>query len=84
MKAILTDDVARHAHQLARDALGNDLNPAELLIIGDTGRDIQCARAIGARVLAVATGQENIDDLTRHQPDFLVKDLSEITAVELV
>jgi phosphoglycolate phosphatase-like HAD superfamily hydrolase len=77
------DDVAHHALELARDKLGADLNPADLLVIGDTERDIQCARAIGARVLAVATGMESMDELAGHQPDFLVKDLSEITPVEL-
>ena len=77
------DDVAHHALELARDKLGADLNPADLLVIGDTERDIQCARAIGARVLAVATGMESMDELAGHQPDFLVKNLSEITPVEL-
>ena len=77
------DDVARHAHQVAREALGNDLDPAELLIVGDPERDIQCARAIGARVLAVATGMESMNDLAGHQPDFLVEDLTKIIPEEL-
>ena len=77
------DDLARHAYQLARDDLDNDLNPAEILIIGDTERDIQCARVIGARVLAVATGSESAEDLAKHQPDFLVNSLREITVEEL-
>ena len=77
------DDVAQHALELARDKLGADLNPADLLVIGDTERDIQCARAIGARVLAVATGMESMDELAGHQPDFLVEDLTKITLEEL-
>ena len=77
------DDVARHALDLARENIVADLDPADLLIIGDTERDIQCARTIGARVLAVATGMESVDELAGHQPDFLVKDLREITTEEL-
>ena len=77
------DDMARHALALAREKMGEELKPSEILVIGDTQRDIQCARAIGARVLAVATGQENTDELAKHQPDFLVKDLREITPGEL-
>ena len=77
------DDVAQHALELARDKLGADLDPADLLVIGDTERDIQCARAIGARVLAVATGMESMDNLAGHQPDFLVEDLTKITPEEL-
>ena len=77
------DDTARYALELAREKLGADLEPVDLLIIGDTERDIQCARAIGARVLAVATGMESMEELAGHQPDLLVKDLTEITAEEL-
>ena len=78
------DDMARHALELAREKMGEDLDPSEILVIGDTQRDIQCARAIGARVLAVATGQESMEELTPHQPDFLVKDLEAITPEQLV
>lgn len=35
---------------------GRDFAPEETLIIGDTPKDIACARALGARCLAVATG----------------------------
>ena len=77
------DDTARYALELAREKLGSDLEPVDLLILGDTERDIQCARAIGARVLAVATGMESMEELAGHQPDLLVKDLTEITAEEL-
>src|SRR5437773_2625740 len=38
-------------------ALSNDnLSGGEVLVIGDTPLDILCARAVGAKVLAVATG----------------------------
>ena len=77
------DDMARYALELAREKLGADLEPVDLLVIGDTERDIQCARAIGARVLAVATGLETRDELAQHKPDFLVEDLNKITAKEL-
>ncbi len=77
------DEMARHGLDLAREKMGANLKSAEVLVIGDTQRDIQCAQAIGARVLAVATGQESMDELSPHQPDFLVKDLVEITAEEL-
>ncbi|MBL68410.1 MAG: hydrolase [Verrucomicrobiales bacterium] len=77
------DDVARYALELAREQLGAELNPGEILIVGDTERDIQCARAIGARVLAVATGNETAADLGRHNPDLLVNSLVEVCAADL-
>ncbi|HEY8449625.1 MAG TPA: HAD family hydrolase [Bacillota bacterium] len=48
-----------------------------VIVIGDTPRDIAAARAIGARVLAVATGRPTLADLRRGRPDALLPDLSD-------
>lgn len=45
------------------------------LIIGDSHRDIECARAWGIRALAVATGSLDIDTLRSHGPDAAVETL---------
>ena len=45
-------------------------------MIGDTPADIQCARAINARAVAVATGMYNVSQLEDHNPDYLFSDLS--------
>lgn len=39
-----------------------------VFVIGDTPHDIECAKAIDARVIAVATGGYSIDELQAHQP----------------
>ena len=39
-----------------------------VFVIGDTPHDIDCATAIGARTIAVATGGYEIDELQKHQP----------------
>jgi phosphoglycolate phosphatase len=46
-------------------------------VIGDTPLDIRCARAIGARVAAVATGWHDLDELAAHEPDLLLNDFSD-------
>jgi phosphoglycolate phosphatase len=46
-------------------------------VIGDTPSDIRCARAIGAKVLAVATGIFAVEDLSSHGPDVLRPDISD-------
>ena len=56
----------------------------KILIIGDTPLDIRCARAIGAKTLAVASGGADLAELEGHQPDWAVPDLQAITASEVV
>ena len=51
------------------------------MIIGDTPHDIRCARAGGAKAVAVATGKYDLTALERHQPDALFKDLTDTAAV---
>jgi phosphoglycolate phosphatase-like HAD superfamily hydrolase len=45
------------------------------LIVGDSHRDIACARAWGIRSLAVATGALGVDELRRHSPDAVCRTL---------
>ena len=61
--------------------LGLTLLPKQFIIVGDTPRDISCARHFGARVLAVASGQHSRDQLASHHPDALLSDLSETAHV---
>ncbi|WP_298817814.1 HAD family hydrolase [Chloroflexus sp.] len=55
--------------------------PAEVVVIGDTPRDIACGRAFGARTVAVATGPFTLSELAAHHPDALLPDLSDTMAV---
>lgn len=51
--------------------------PFETLVIGDTPKDIACAKACGAASLIVGTGNFKIADLEEYGPEFLVEDLSD-------
>jgi phosphoglycolate phosphatase-like HAD superfamily hydrolase len=44
-------------------------------VIGDTTLDIRCARHIGARSVAVATGFQAKNELVAAAPDVLLDDL---------
>ncbi len=70
------DDVARLAISEVKAHLGRSVDAGEVWVIGDTPLDVKCARAIGAKVVAVATGWHAIDELASHNPDHLVNDLS--------
>lgn len=48
----------------------------ECIIIGDTPRDVQCARIYGAICIGVATGPYSVDELREAGADYVVKDLS--------
>jgi len=56
--------------------LSRTLSPQRFIVIGDTPRDISCARHFGARVLAVASGQHSVEQLKPFSPDALFSDLS--------
>lgn len=55
--------------------------PDHAVVIGDTPSDIACARAAGARVVAVATGGHDLDELRALEPDLAVADLRALDAV---
>jgi len=74
------DDVAREAKSDALRTLGRE-DHDDVWVIGDTPNDVKCGRAIGARVVAVATGHYSDDELQATQPDYLFPDFSDVAAV---
>ena len=76
------NELARIAHRRGQRHVDAKLRGDEILVIGDTPLDIACANAIGARMLAVATGGATREELRRHRPRFAVRDLAEIPADE--
>jgi phosphoglycolate phosphatase-like HAD superfamily hydrolase len=71
------DDVARAALAEVRRHLNGSPDIQRIWVIGDTPLDVRCARAIGARVAAVATGWHSVEELAAAQPDLLLLDLSD-------
>ncbi len=63
------------ALERARDKLGH-VNASDLVIIGDTPNDINCANHSGSVSVAVATGPFDIPRLMRYEPDFAIPDLT--------
>jgi len=55
---------------------GNSSNENEVWVIGDTPKDIECARPHDAIAVAVATGEYSSEHLAEAKPDFLFNDLS--------
>jgi phosphoglycolate phosphatase len=71
------DDVAREALAEVQRRHDGSVRPESVWVVGDTPLDVRCARAIGARAVAVATGWHSRDELAEHEPDLLLDDLSD-------
>ncbi len=75
------DDMARMAWQLTQERVWEEATPGDVWVIGDTPADVQCARAIGAKAIAVATGMYPLERLAECQPELLLNSLVEIETV---
>jgi phosphoglycolate phosphatase-like HAD superfamily hydrolase len=78
------DQIAAVALRRGHQEFGRELQKDEVLVIGDTPLDIRCGRAIGAKVLAVATGGAPLEELERHKPDWAVPDLTHLSLTEIL
>ena len=70
------DGVAGAALVAARQHSHATFDPGRVWVIGDTPLDVRCARVIGAKVLAVATGLHPAKELADLKPDLLLENLS--------
>ncbi|MFW6171232.1 MAG: HAD family hydrolase [Planctomycetota bacterium] len=75
------DQVAHEALAACRRYWDGYARSEPVWVVGDTPLDIQCARAIGAKGVAVATGWHDYKSLEDAQPDLLLHDLRETEAV---
>ncbi len=65
--------LAKIALTKAESLLGRPIAGEETTVVGDTPRDVWCARAIGARAVIVATGQVSRDEILASEPDALLE-----------
>lgn len=71
------DEVARAAWTEAQQHHTDSLSIERTWVIGDTPLDITCARHIGAKVVAVATGLHSMEELESYDPDLLLSSLDQ-------
>ena len=71
-------DLAKEAGKRISEFLQAELRPEQFIVIGDTPNDIACARAFGAKAVAVATGRNHpVSELAKYAPDVLLTDLTD-------
>ncbi|KAL4920936.1 hypothetical protein BDW62DRAFT_220372 [Aspergillus aurantiobrunneus] len=64
----------------ARDGPNLHLHGSKVIIVGDTPLDIECAKKAGCTVVAVASGNYNVDDLARLEPHHVCVQIGESKA----
>lgn len=76
------NDLGFIAIQKANEKFDYEFQPSQFIVIGDTPRDIDCARACGAKVVSVATGKSHpAEELAKFKPDVLIENLTDTQKV---
>ena len=79
--AIERDHLPAIAAARVSEHIGIQLPPEKFIIVGDTPRDISCARHFGARVVAVASGLHTEEQLAHFEPDAVLPNLTGVRDV---
>jgi phosphoglycolate phosphatase-like HAD superfamily hydrolase len=74
------NDLVPIAVARAREHGIDGVGPRDVLVVGDTPNDVDCARVAGATPIAVATGSYSTDQLRAAGADIVFDDLSDTAA----
>ena len=74
------NDLVPIAMARARDCGIADVRPTEVIVVGDTPNDVECALVAGATPVAVATGGYSVDQLRAAGAEIVFRDLSDTGA----
>lgn len=75
------DELPGIALNRALERLGRRFDPHEVVVIGDTPRDVACGRAHGLRTVGVATGNFQLEALEACGADAVLGDFTDTEAV---
>lgn len=70
-------DLVKIAMDDAKEKTGIEFKKENVFVIGDTVRDIWCAKKAGVKSISVATGLESFEMLKKENPDFIFKNFDE-------
>lgn len=73
------NELGPFAQARARAKYDLDFASEHTFVLGDTPHDVTCARAVGVKAIAIATGRHSRAELAATQPDFLFDDLSDVS-----
>jgi len=73
-------DLGPIALDRARSLTGRSFSPEETVVVGDARADVECARALGARAVAVATGRTSAEELRDAGADVVFPSFSDVAS----
>jgi phosphoglycolate phosphatase len=76
--------IAGAAQKRGSEMVGRPLAGDEIVVIGDTPHDIRCGQSIGAKVLAVGTGEFGRKELLKFDPTWAVDNVRQIEVERLL
>ena len=74
-------DLPRIAKQRWETAMGKTITAEQCIVVGDTPKDLECARANAMKCLLVGTGRYPVEELEYWQPDGCLADLNDTREV---
>jgi phosphoglycolate phosphatase-like HAD superfamily hydrolase len=74
-------DLARLAIKKADQIAGIRFEGKNIVIIGDSVRDVECGKKLNALTIAVATGFHSEEELASRKPDYIFNDLKDFRKV---
>lgn len=77
-------DLVEIAKQNAEKTLGRNFKITDFIIVGDTPRDIKCAKDAGIKSIVVSTGIYSFEELVDEKPDLTVHSLEEKSVLEFI
>lgn len=77
-------DLVYLAKKHLEEILKKTLNLEDFIIVGDTPRDVQCAKDAGIKVITVASGHYNLETLAKENPDLNVQTLEDKRVLEFI
>jgi phosphoglycolate phosphatase len=75
------EDMVKQAIKQAESIFDKNFHDRDIVIIGDSVRDVECGRFFNALIIAVATGDHSEEELSREGADYVFKDLSDYQKV---
>jgi len=77
-EGLLRDDLVSIALTKTRS---QGIHKKDIFIIGDAPLDISCAKNSGSQSAIVSSGEYSYEELKQHNPDFLVRNIFELTKI---